>query len=203
MNTNFSHEQSLALINEMISRARNNVRKERMYSMIFWGYTVALLAIANFTLIHVLNDPNQSFLVWLVTLLAFVASYFINRKIDRTALVKTHIDKIGGTVWNGFAISSAVFLVAIFAMAFRIGDFRLMMLINPVYMVMIGLCEFATACIYRSKSWYWVAVLFWAGAISCAFLQVDWQFVILASCMILGFVVPGHLLNRQQKHNHV
>ena len=203
MDTNFSHEESLALVNEMICRARNNVQKERMYSVLFWGYTVALLALANFTLIHVLNDPNQSFLVWLVTVLAFAVSHFIDRKIDRTALVKTHIDKIGGIVWRGFAISSAVFLVVVFALAFRIMDFRLMLLINPVYMVMIGLCEFATACIYRYKPWYWIAVLFWAGAISCAFLQVDRQFIILAVCMIMGFVVPGHLLTRQQKKNNV
>ena len=65
MNTNFSHEQSLALINEMICRARNNVQKERMYSVLFWGYTVAFLAFTNFVLIHTLNNPNHSYLVWL------------------------------------------------------------------------------------------------------------------------------------------
>ena len=203
MKTNFNHEESLALINEMICRARNNVQTERMYSVLFWGYTVAFLALTNFVLIHVLNNPNQSFLVWLVILPAWLVSYFIDRKIDRTALIKTHIDKIGDVVWKGFGIGTMVFLVIIYTVAFRLMDFELMLLITPVYMTLIGVCEFATACIYRSKAWNWVAVLFWVGAISCAFLQTDWQFIILAACMILGFVVPGHLLNRQQKQSNV
>ena len=203
MDTNFSHEQSLALINEMICRARNNAQAERMYSVLFWGYTVAFLALANFVLIHTLNNPNQSFLVWLAILPAWLVSYFIDRKTDRSALVKTHIDKISNIVWKGFGIGTIVFLVIIYAVAFRIKDYRLMLLINPVYMIMIGLCEFTTACIYRYKPWYWIAILFWAGAISCVFLPVDRQFLILASCMILGFVIPGHLLTRQQKQNNV
>ena len=202
MDANFSHEKNLALINEMISQARENLWKDWMYPMIFWGYTIALLAIANFTLIHVFNNENLSFLVWIVTILVFAVSYFINRKIDHTALDKVHVDKVGGIVWKGFVISIAVLLVVVFTVAFHISDFRLMLLINPIHMVMIGLCEFATACIYRYKPWYWIAILFWVGAISCAFLQVDRQFIILAVCMIMGFVVPGHL-TRQQKPNNV
>ena len=203
MDTNFSHEESLALINEMICRARNNVQKERMYSVLFWGYTVAFLALTNFVLIHTLNNPNHSYLVWLAIFPAWLVSYYIDRKIDRTAIVKTHIDKIGDIVWKGFGIGTMVILVILYTEAFRFMDFKLMLLINPIYMTLIGVCEFATACIYRHKTWYWFAVLFWVGAITCAFLQVDLQFVILAVCMILGFAVPGHLLNRQQKQTNV
>jgi len=203
METNFNHEQSLALINEMISRARNNVQKERKHSMIFWGYTVALIALSNFALIHLLSNPHSSFLVWLCILPAWVVSYFIDRRIDRTAMVKTHIDKIGDMVWKGFGIAVLVLVAIVNIMAFKTNDFHSMMLINPIIMGAMGMCEFASASIYRYKPWYWVALFFWAGAIVCAFLRVDWQFMVLAACMILGFVVPGHLLNYQTKKSHV
>jgi hypothetical protein len=132
-----------------------------------------------------------------------MATYFINRRVNREALVKTHIDKIGGAVWNGFGIGIFIFYVSIYTFAFRIEDFHVMLLINSIIMIMVGICEFATACIYRSKSWYWVAVLFWAGAVTCAFLTVDIQLIVLAVCMVLGFVIPGHILNRQAKKSHV
>jgi len=199
METNFSHEQSLALINEMIHRAWNNVQVERRYPVLFWGYTVAVAAVANFVLLQTLSNPNQSFFVWLMVIPAWVVSYFIDRQIDRTALRKTHIDKIGNMVWKGFGIASILFTGIITIFALRIKDFNIMLLINPAMMAMIGICEFASACIYRYKSWCWVAALFWAGAISCAFLPVDRQFVVLALCMVLGFVLPGHLCYRQQK----
>ncbi len=204
MESNLNHEQSLTLINEMINRAQNNVQKERTFPIMFWGYMVATVAIANAILIHTLNNPNQSFMVWLAMIPAAVVSYFIiDRRIDRTALVKTHIDKIGDLVWKGFGIGAVVFITATYIIAFRTKDFHVMLLINSVIMLMVGICEFASACIYRYKPWYWVSLLFWTGAIVCAFLQVDLQFIVLAVCMILGFVVPGHWLNRQQKKSNV
>ena len=112
MDTNFNHEQSLALINEMINRARNNVKHEGVYSLIF-------------------------------------------------------------------------------------------MLNIPVIMVMVGLGQFISACIYRNKMWYAIAALTWAGAIVCVFLPVYLQFIDFATCMILGFVLPGHILIHQAKKSHV
>jgi len=77
------------------------------------------------------------------------------------------------------------------------------MLITPIIMVMVGICEFISATVYRHKPWYWVALLFWVGSISCAFVTVDYQLIILSVCMTLGFVVPGLMLHFQAKKSHV
>jgi hypothetical protein len=34
-------------------------------------------------------------------------------------------------------------------------------------------------------------------------VKVGIQFIIFAACMLLGFVVPGHILNHQVKKSHV
>ena len=203
METNLSHEQSLPLISEMINRAQNNFQKESMNPMIYWGYMIAATAIANCIMMHVLKNPHLSFLVWLVMIPCAVGSYFINRRINRTALVKTHIDKIGDMLWKSFGIGVMIFIVTIYIVSFRLKDFQVMLLINSVIMSMIGICEFASACIYRYKPWYWLAALFWTGSVACAFLHVDMQFIVLALCMILGFVIPGHLLNHQVRKSNV
>jgi len=199
----FNHEESLALINEMINRAQSNVQKERMFSMIFWGYTPAVIAVLNYVLLHILDNSNQSFWVWCLMFPAWIISYFIDRHAKQTVLVKTHIDKIGDMVWKGYTIGVAVLLATIFAAAIKYQTPILFTLITPVILILIGVCEFSSACIYRYKAWYWVAALFGISAIGCAFLPVDLHFLVLALCMILGFAVPGHILNHKTKKSHV
>jgi len=203
METNLNHEQSLALINEMICRAQNNVQKKGTYLMIYWGYVTALVAILHSVLLLTLNDPNRSGYVWLLMFPAGVISYFIERQIHRETLVRTHIDKIGAMVWYSFLISYFVFMAVIFTVGLKYEIYGAFRLITPVILTMVGMGQFVTACIYRSKIWYITAALVWAGAIICAFFKSDVQLMIFAACMLIGFVVPGHLLNRQAKKSHV
>ena len=204
MDTKINHEESLALINEMIHQARNNFQKERRHPiLLFWGYMVACTALANFVLLHILNNPNHSFGVWLIMIPCWGISHLIGKNVDRTVLVKTHLDAIGNMLWRGYLIGIFVFLIIIYVITFRTHNYNVMLLINPVIMCIIGICEFVSARIYRYKLWYWIALIFWLGAILCTFLNGDLQFIVLAICMILGYVVPGHLLNYQAKKNHV
>jgi len=198
----FNHEESLSLINEMISRAQYNVKMEGTSSMIYWGYLTAALAITNCVLLHTLSNPNYSFWIWWLMLPAGIVSYFIERRISKNTLVKTHIDKIGSMVWFGFLISFAVFTFVIHAVGREYEINQIFMLNTPVIMIMLGMGQFISACIYRQKMWYGIAALTWLGAIACAFLSVDIQFIIFAACMILGFVVPGHIINYQAKKSH-
>ena len=203
MDTNFSHEQSLSLINEMIKRAQNNVRKEKGYAIIFLGYVATAAAIATFVLLYTKHNPRLCFWIWSVMIPAAVVSRFIDRPHNREKLVKTHIDKIGGAVWTGYMISAVVFIAIAFTAAIMYDSQPIYLLITPTILIMVGMGQFATACIYRSKMWYAVAAVFWIGGIVCAFLYVDMQFLVFAICMILGFIVPGHMMNRQAKKSHV
>ena len=204
MEEKFNYEESLSLINEMITRAQNNVKKEKAYAIIFLGYVATAAAVATYVLLHTQHNPRLCFWVWSVMIPAAVVSRFIERRLNGEKLIKTHIDKIGGAVWTGYMISVAVFLAVIFTVAFKFEiSYRIFLLIVPVILTMVGMGQYATACIYRSKMWYAVAAVFWVGAVVCAFLNVDMQHLLFAVCMILGFVVPGHMMNRQAEKSHV
>ena len=66
METKFTEQESLVIINEMINRTRNNIQKGSANSMIYNGYAVAFTAILNFILLLLLPeaDRNWSFSVW-------------------------------------------------------------------------------------------------------------------------------------------
>jgi len=187
----------------MINRARNNVKHRGAYSLIFIGYWAAVLAITHYVLLNTLNEPNKSFWIWSLIIPACVGLYFIERRNKRKALVKTHIDKIGGMVWMGYIISFLVFSIVIHTVMFNFETRGVFRLYVPVTMIMVGMGHFITACIFRQKMWYVIAAMTWVGAVSCAFLTVDTHFIILSVWFILCFAVPGHILNHQAKKSHV
>jgi hypothetical protein len=216
MENKFTEKESLALINEMINRARNNFNRN-MTEMIFWGYLIAALSITNFVLLGILENKAMSYYVWFLAILGFIVSYFIKRRIKRTAIIKTHIDDIISMTWRGFSISVFVLWAFMFIFASFTKKFEILFMISPSILSMLGLCQFITAFVCRMKKMLWVAVLFWVGALLCiipfnwentdegyiiTFLQSTQQ-LIMAICMILGFVVPGHIINYRQKKNHV
>ena len=203
MDTNFNHEQSLTLINEMIRRAQNNVNKGKAYSFVILGYVLAAAAVVIYVLLHTLNNPNQSFWVWLVVLPAMVAMHFVERRVNGAKLVKTHIEKIGGMVWAGFGISCFVFLTVVFTTAFNLDTNVLYLLCTPVILIFVGMGQFITACVFRNKMWYSIAAIYWIGALSCTFLPGDMHMIVFAVCMLLRYVIPGHILIRKARKSHV
>jgi peptidoglycan/LPS O-acetylase OafA/YrhL len=214
METKLTEQESLAVINEMISRAQNNIQKGSGSSIVFNGCAVAFVAVANFVLLHLLPETarNYSFNVWWLMLIANVIDRFMKRKIDRSKIVKTQIDGIISYIWKGFGISVILMLVMIFSMAIfnpygHKYNWIYSALITPTIMIMTGMAEFAMAKACRYKPFLWGAICFWAGVILCLLSYIllrrgDLQFLILAACMIVGFVIPGCRLNKKAK-DHV
>ena len=208
METKFNEKESLALISEMIEQARNNFQKGNGNSMIFWGWFVAFTAVMNVALALVLENPYISFHIWWIMILGqFIDSFIIRKKDDKSALVKTHIDRIIAAIWRGFMYSIIVFLLVIFGFACGLKNPEIFILITPGIMIMIGLSEFITAKTCRFKPYFYGAIIMWIGSVSCFCISlitsniVIYQFLILAICMIAGFVVPGYRLNKLSKEN--
>jgi hypothetical protein len=208
METKFTEQQSLEVITEMINRARNNVQKNSANNMIYNGFAVAFLAIVNFLLLHFLPDAYQrySFHIWWLMVPSAFVDQIIKRKIIREAMVKTHIDSFISQLWRGFSISVVILLLSIFTISFSFHAWVTCLLITPGIMIMVALVEFGMAKICRYKPFFWGAIAFWAGSLLCLLTyslmnRGDLHFLILAVCMIIGFIIPGYQLNKLAKKN--
>ncbi|MDR0825483.1 MAG: hypothetical protein LBN74_10345 [Prevotella sp.] len=205
MENNFTEQDSLKVINEMISQARNNFQNRNVTPAIFCGYVVAATAFANFALLHTLENPVQSFWIWLVMIPMVIISSAISRKYKKQVMVKTHIDKIVSYIWIAFPISVAIFLVTVYGAAFALKSDYLGVLITPVILTMMGTAQFTTSIACRFKPYFYGTLVFWAGALLCTvsylFGWMDLQFIILGTCAILGLCVPGHVANKKAEQN--
>lgn len=206
MENKFNEQDSLRLINEMIVQAKNNIRKGAADSMIFCGYTVATVAFINFILLNMLDKPYQSYWIWLLMIPMTFATFFIDKKKERESMVKTHIDKVVSSIWRAFVISVVILLTSVFGLVYIIQSWSLAIMFNPLFLIFMGLAQFATAATCRFKPYYYGAYVFWAGAVLCilslaVFMRGDFQFIILALCMIFGFCIPGHMINRKAEQH--
>ena len=184
--------------------------------MIFWGYMTAVTALLNIALIYILAwmsiSPNRSFHIWWIMAPAWAVSFLLERKKDRSAIVKTHINNIISSVWRAFAISYAIFLPCIFGLAYALQEpAHFFYLINPMLILTMGIGEYVTAKACRFRPFLHGAVAMWAGSLACV-LAVIWfknaygviaQLFILSVCMIIGFVIPGYKLNKSAEAHHV
>ena len=203
MEKNLNHEESLSLINEMILRTQNNVKKGQGNILIFIGYLTTVLALIHSFIWLVFKQPGAGSFVWILMIPAYIVINYFERRTNREKRIKTHIDKINATLWLGYSISVFIFLSTIFTISIKFEIESVLLLCTPVILIMVGMAQFSTACIYRSKMWYAIATLFWTSAIACIFINVKMHLIIFAICMILGYVVPGYLLNYKAKQNHV
>jgi hypothetical protein len=214
MDTKFTEQESLSVISEMIDRAKKNIRKSSGTFMIFWGCMVAITALLNIVLIYVLRQmsipANYSFHIWWIMAPAWIVSFRLERRVNKSAIVKSHIDSIISSVWKAFGISNVIFLLIIFSLAYSLEMYNVFYLINPVLILIMGIGEFITAKVCRFRPFLHGAVAMWTGSLACTLavvlLSKDGvlvQFGILAICMVIGFVIPGYKLNKLAKETHV
>jgi len=207
MEKDFSEQDSLRVINQMIAQVNSNIQIKAASSMVMAGYTVASVAILNIILIHTLDNPDMSFWIWGLMLPYAIIQHFIEKKKDKKAIVITYMDKIVGKVWQAFTFSVIVLLIVIFGMTHIYDTWLFSVLFTPVILTLTGLAQYATAATTKFKPFLWGAITLWTGAILCMLLlplferNVEIQFVLLAISMIMGFSVPGHQLNKKAKKN--
>lgn len=206
MEKKFTEEDSLRLINEMIAQVNSNIQKGAASTMILSGYSVAITAIINIILMHILPDPNMSFWIWSLMILLPIGDRIMNKRKDKESIVRTHIDRIIGNTWGAFGCATAVLFVVIFGLVYAFQTWVFTALFTPIILTMMGIAQYTTAVASKFRPFYWGVIAFWLGAVLCVvsiiFIRnADIQFIILAVCTIIGFVIPGHILNSKAKNN--
>ena len=199
MNSNkiLTEQESLSIINEMIHQTREYFQKGAANISIFWGYYIATIALLNFILLQIPDIARYSYSVWLLTIPGIFVSILISRK--KNILVKTHINTIISHIWIAFGVSAFIFIGILYITASAVTIPALPIIITPVILTMMGIAQYATAAACKFKLYVYSAMIFWAGALICTFTyftdRSDYQFIVMAVCMIAGLVIPGHILN--------
>ena len=189
-----SPQQSLALIESMINRAKDKFAEDgSMY--LFWGWLVFVCSLVQFILLHVVEYPKH-YIVWLATFPAFVYQVFYIRKKRKQQTVTTYTGYIIGYIWLTFCV---VMVLIGFLIGFLTGGDYYYHII-PLLLAIYGVPVFLTGIIIRFRSLVTGGIACWFLCIASTFIKnYDYQFLMLPASMLIAWIIPGYMLRSKYK----
>lgn len=181
-NQNLSAKQSLDIIASMILEAKGNVQRNNFYFLL-WGWVVVLANLGMYGL--TLAGYTRPYIVWAITIPAWIYTLYKAFRTNRTAHSTTHFDRISGYLWICFGVT--IFIVVAFG-------FRINFQINPVILIITAMPTLVSGVILRFRPLILGGVAFWIGGIICFLVPMTTQPLVGAVTIVLGYLVPGYIL---------
>jgi hypothetical protein len=184
-----SPQQSLRLIQSMITKTRSNLGENRFYFLL-WGW-VAFFAILMQFFLKVVMEYRHHYIVWILTVPTAIITIVYSAKQSRRETVKTYAGTSMGYLWMGLGISFFVLSVIISRLP---GGW-----LNgyPFYILFYGLGTFISGKILEFRPLVIGGVFNWILAIACVFVPFDYQLLLSAIAILTSYIIPGHLLKNE------
>ncbi|MDB5282138.1 MAG: hypothetical protein JWO06_1213 [Bacteroidota bacterium] len=186
---NLSHTESLAIIRNMITVAKNNFT-DNGFHFLLWGVLVILASLGQYFLAVVIQTEHND-LPWLAMPIVGAPIAFIYEwRKGKHEKVKTHFDRIFTYLW--MAVGITLFLVIFLSVKNQMSPI-------PFILTIVGLGAFVSGNILNFKSLIFGAIVFWVAAILAGFAAPLNQLLINAVATFIGYIIPGILLWRSYK----
>ena len=187
----FDEKQSLHLIEQMIENAKSSV-KENGFHYLLWGWLVLTSSLIHFALLN-FSTFSYPFLPWPVIMpIGGIIAMIYGSKTSGDSKVTTYFDTVQRYLWSAFVIS-------LLLMLFITISTKNELLISPSIMILIGLAIFTSGGCLKFKPLIVGGLFSWfIGAISI-FLP-EWQLLLLGLSVLVGYLIPGYMLQRRVKN---
>ena len=192
-----TEQESMLIIQQMIQTAKNE-QKDDGKGWIIWGWLLFLASI--FTYLNLQFEWVNTFFFWdlfgIATLLLFAYEMIRNRFGKKRNRVKTYTNDLFKKLNSGFFIC---LMLIILSMNFGAPDYN----VQPVkgFALLLGLYGFwilIYGAVLNFKPSIIGAYIVWAFAIASLFVErFDWTMLLHASAVLCGYIIPGHLANRE------
>jgi hypothetical protein len=196
--TNFSEQESLAVIQQMINVARNSLQKGIADFIILWGALIAFISVLIFILRHTLTNPNLAEWAWTLCAVGWLLTFIKLKKLKRLRTIGSYTNTIFGQLWFGFGLACAILPAGYSLVATK--DPFIWTTCFPIIVMMQGVCLFASSSIYKFKPFLYAALACWIFAFA-GFAFPFSQLLLLAACEIISLVLPGYLLNKKAEQD--
>jgi hypothetical protein len=137
-----------------------------------------------------LDKPNN-FIGWLILMpLAGIITWVYAKKQNKEKRVKTYIDELMGFVLIAFLVS--LFITLFFQAKLQLNTY-------PVVMLIYGVWLFVSGGALKFKPMIYGGVINWIFAVGSFFLMFKMQLLALAGAVLLGYIIPGHMLKMRHR----
>lgn len=178
------------MIHKMISSAKQDL-EDNSFHYLVWGWLVFLACAIQFVLIKIDNPYN--YLGWMVLMpLGGIASMVYGYKQDKKQRVKTYTDEVMKYVLISFLVT--LFTVLIFMS-------KLGLMTYPLVMMVYGMWLFTSGGIIHFRPLIIGGMINWTLGILSVFVAFEFQLIMLALAVLLGYIIPGYMLKSKYQRN--
>jgi hypothetical protein len=190
---NLNPQESLRVIRETIDLAKNAVR-ENGFHFLLWGWLVVIASATHYYLAEIQRYERPDMAWMIMVVVGIPVAFFYEWRRSKSEKTENIVHNWYGLIWLGFAIS----MIITIPLAVRGGLSPI-----PFILVLVGFATFMSGVLLRFTPLYLGAAVMWAGASWCIFLTPSQHLLVQAGAAMLGYLIPGYLLNAQSRRSHV
>jgi len=182
--------ESLALINQMISKAKNEITDNGV-GWLLWGGMIFLASMSTYFIIELGLNVNL-YIGWNVFgLIAIPLMIYQVIRQKRVLKTRTYVDELLYLFDIGFTVCIFVVIISINVGVPPSQGFGYFLMVYAFLMLIQG-------GVIRFKPLFIGAIINWTGAIAIFYVdQFKYDMLITAGAVFIGYIIPGLMLRRQ------
>lgn len=184
MENNFSPQESLLLIQQMINKTKADMSGNRFYFLL-WGWIAFVAIMGQFVLKVLLHNPYH-YMVWLIIFIGMLWSIVYTKNKHRKSRVKTFVGDTMKYLWIGLGIS-------FFVLSFIISK-NTWLYSYPFFIMLYGLGTFVSGHILQFRPLVIGGIINWVLAIVSTYFSFDYQMLFAAAAIWSSYLIPGYML---------
>lgn len=183
---NLSAQESLDLITNMIREAKGNIQ-QNAFHFLLWGWVVVSANLGMYTLAKI--GYPRPYIVWLITIPAWIISFYVGYKRGKASRRRTHFDQISMWLWICFGV--CIFTLIGFG-------YKLNHQLNPLIVTISVIPTFTSGLIIRFKPLMLGGAALWIFGIIGFLTPHALQPLVGATGIVCGYLIPGYLLQNRK-----
>ena len=194
MGKEFSTNDRIALIEEMINKAKSNFSDDS-FLYLLWGWVIFICSVGHFILLKtgLLKYPEY---IWVLTWIAVLVQIFYIFKVNKKKRIKTYTDEIIGYLWMSFGFT--MFFITII-----LGYTSNWVALYPLLLFLYGTPTFLSGVIIKFMPLKIGGISCWILAFVAKFTPNIYILLLLALAVIAAWIIPGYLLKIKFKKDKV
>jgi len=187
---NFSPQESLALIQSMIIKARRDMSDNSQYFLL-WGWVTFIACTGQFILKNIMHYEKH-YLVWWLVIPATIISVYMGVKERKKREASTYIGDSMKYLWMGMGISFFVLSMVLSKMGWDTNIF-------PFFILLYGLGTFISGKLLQFKPLVFGGLAAWVLCIVSAYFNYDYQMLFAAAAILISYIIPAYMLQSKNR----
>lgn len=184
----FNEKEALGVIEEMVNSSRHKLKDEAKYFLL-WGWMVFAAAIVHF--IFLLFGYVSGWIVWPIFMgLSLVIYGLMVKNSGKQRESTTYVDRINKYLWLGFLGPLLITLL--------IGGVYGWVVAYPFFMAIYGWSAIVSGGLLKFAPLVWGGIASYVLGVTTVFVPDGYILIMLAAAVLLGFIIPGHVLRRAE-----